>query len=114
RSSLSPAEVRPALLRRRRGRIALVAEADAATLEIVRRHLDDHPVADAGADAEFTHLAGGVRQHFMLVVELHAEIAVRQNLRDGPVELEQLFLRHPVISRSPFKTWSHDAVRAPA
>ena len=65
-------------------------------VEIVGRHLDDDPVADAGADAELAHLAGHVGEHLMLVVERDAVIAVRQNLGHGAVEFEQLFLRHAV------------------
>src|SRR3954452_5145273 len=92
------AEVRPALLRRCGRGVAAMAEADAAALQIVRRHLDDDAVADAGADAEFAHLAGRVGQDLVAVVELHAEISVRQDLRDGPVEIQQLFFRHPLLS----------------
>src|SRR5690348_1804348 len=83
--SLSPPEIRPALLRRGCRRVALVAEADAPALQVVRRHFHDHPVADAGADAEFAHLPGGVSQHLVFVVELHPEIAVGENLGHGTV-----------------------------
>src|SRR5712671_1188164 len=47
--------------------IALVAEADASALQIVRRHLHDHPVADAGADAEFPHLARRIGEDLVVV-----------------------------------------------
>ena len=88
-----------------------MAEADAAAREVVRRHLDDHPIADAGADAEFAHLAGGVSQHLVLVIELHTEIAVRQHLCDGAVELEHLFLRHSQNLRSARRTVAGLAAR---
>src|SRR5258707_7698986 len=57
--------------------IALVAEADASALQIVRRHFHDHPVADAGADAEFAHLARPVGKDLLVVFEPPPEIAVR-------------------------------------
>ena len=77
-----------------------MAETDAAALQIVGRHFHDHAVAHAGADAEFAHLPRGVSEHLMLVVELHPEIAVRQNLGNCPIELQQFFFRHPVVSWS--------------
>src|SRR5690242_16705608 len=59
--------------------VRLVTEADAAALQVVGAHLHDHAVADAGADAELAHLAGRVGQDLVIVVELHAEIPVRQD-----------------------------------
>src|SRR5690242_18891196 len=76
-----------------RRRSALVTEADAAALQIVGRHLDDNVVTHAGADMEFAHLARRVGEDFVLVVELHTEVAVGQHFRDRSVELEQLFFR---------------------
>src|SRR5262245_25318702 len=96
--STSAAEVWPPLLRGRGGRIALVTETDAATLQIVGRHLDDDAIADARADTELAHLASSVGQNLMIVIELHPEVAVRQDFRDRTIELKQFFLRHPVFS----------------
>src|SRR5665647_676374 len=95
-SFLASAEIRPAALRRRRGSVALVAEADAPALQIVGRHFDDHAVTDSGADAELAHLAGGVGQHLVLVIELYPEIPVRQHFGHRAVEFQQFFLRHPI------------------
>src|SRR5205814_872241 len=78
----------------RRRAVALVPEADAPAREIVRRHLDDHAVADAGADAELPHLSSGVGEDLMIIVELDPEMPVREHLGHHAVELEHLFLRH--------------------
>jgi hypothetical protein len=59
--------------------VVAVAEADAAAAEIIGRDLDDHPVADAGADAKLAHLARHIGEQLMLVVEHDAVVAVRQN-----------------------------------
>src|SRR5665213_3408215 len=99
---LSPAEVRPALRRTGHRRVAFVTEADAPALQVVGRHFHDHTVADASSDTEFTHLPGGIGQHLMLVIELHPEIAIGQNFGHRPVEFQQFFLRHPIVSRSAF------------
>ena len=82
--------------------LALVAEVDAAAREIVRRDLDDHPVADAGADAELAHLARHIGENLVLVIERHAIIAVGQDLGHGAVEFEQLFLGHVLFSNPMF------------
>ena len=71
-----------------------MAEADASALQIVRRHLDHHAVADAGADAELAHLAGRVGEDLVIVVELHAEVSVRQHFGDRAVEFQHLFFGH--------------------
>ncbi len=75
-----------------------MAEADAAAIEIVGRHLDDDAIADTGADAELSHLAGGIRQHLVIVVEFHPEIAVRENLGNRTVKFQQFLFRHPIVS----------------
>src|SRR6185437_7686761 len=54
------------------------AEGDAALAEVVGRHLDIDAVAGKHADAVLAHLARGVRQHLVIVVELDAEMRVRQ------------------------------------
>src|SRR5262249_23847228 len=89
-----------ALLWRRRRCIAFMAKTDAAALQIVRRHLYDHTVANSGTDAEFAHLARRIGEHLVLVVELHPEISIRKNLGDRTIEFQQLFFRHPVVSNS--------------
>jgi hypothetical protein len=56
-----------------------------------------HPVADDGADAEAPHLAGGVSDDAMLVVEHHGEAAVRQYLFDDAFDGEEFFLRQDLF-----------------
>ena len=86
---------RAALAGRRGGRLRrLVAERDPPARQIVRRHLDRDAVADAGADAELAHLPRRVGEDHVFVVELHAEIAVRQFLGDLAFEFEQFFFGH--------------------
>jgi hypothetical protein len=69
-------------------------EADAAAREIVRRHFNDDPIADAGAYFELAHLACGVGEHLVVVIQLDPEMAVGKDFRDGPVELQHFFFGH--------------------
>src|SRR3546814_18786468 len=59
---------------------------------VVGRHLDVHAVARENANAVLAHLAGRMGQHFMVVVELHAEHRVGQQLDNGTLEFQQIFL----------------------
>src|SRR3546814_12236585 len=61
---------------------------------VVGRHLDVHAVARENANAVLAHLAGRMGQHFMVVVELHAEHRVGQQLDNGTLEFQQIFLGH--------------------
>src|SRR3982074_2519906 len=90
-----------------RGAIALVAKINAAAGEIVRRHFHDHPVADAGADAELAHLPRHIGEDLVLIVERDAVIAVREDLGHRAVELEQLFFGHMFVSNSIAVTAAH-------
>ena len=89
---------RPAALilprRRRRALGVLVAEGDAALVEVVWRHLDGHPVTGNGADAELLHLACGVGDDLVIVLQLHPEARVWQHLGYDAFELEHFFFRH--------------------
>src|SRR5688500_5603158 len=69
------------------------AEDHAALAEVVGAHLDMDPVADHRADAEAPHLAGGVGDDPVIVVEPDAEAAVGEDLVDQPLDGEDLFLR---------------------
>jgi hypothetical protein len=71
-----------------------VAEADAAALQVIGRHLDHDPVSGDGADAELAHLAGRIGQDLVVIVEAHPEVSVRQHLGHRAVEFEQFFFRH--------------------
>src|SRR3546814_18520495 len=50
--------------------------------------------SDLNANAGLAHLAGRMGQHFMVVVELHAEHRVGQQLDNGTLEFQQIFLGH--------------------
>src|SRR5262249_13250407 len=80
-------------------------ETDAPTLQIVWRHFDDHTITDASADTELPHLASRVGQDFVIIVELHPEVAIREHLSDGAVELQQFFFRHPNLQLPQLGRW---------
>lgn len=62
----------------------LVAEDDAAAIEIVRRHFDGHLVTRENADAVLAHLAGNGGQQLMSVVESDAEHRAREDVGYDP------------------------------
>src|ERR1700730_13736609 len=63
-------------------RLLLVAVDDAAACQIVRRKLYGYFVSRENTNKIFAHLAGNVRQHLMLIFQLHAKHGVRQRLDD--------------------------------
>jgi hypothetical protein len=65
---------------------------DAAAVEVVRRQLDPDPVARVHANAEPPHLAGGVAQRLVTVVELDPEHAVPERFHDLAGHLDLVFL----------------------
>src|SRR5579883_2422361 len=76
------------------GRRLFEAEGDAPLGEVVGRHLDIDAVACEDPDPVLAHLARGMGQDLMLVIELHAKHRVRQKLRHGTRDFDQVFLRH--------------------
>src|SRR5205814_4450573 len=72
----------------------------AAPRQVVRGELDEHLVPGQDPDEVLAHLAGDVRQHLVLVLELHLEHRVRQRLDDGGCDLDRVFLRHAPSSIS--------------
>src|SRR3954447_16135733 len=72
----------------------LVAEVDAALVEIVRRHLHGHAVASQDADAVLLHPPGCVGDDDVSVVELHAAARVGEDFVHDALELQHLFLGH--------------------
>src|SRR5438128_684728 len=58
---------------RRRRALVLVPEDDAALVEIVRRHLDRHPISRERLDAVLLHAPGRVGDDRVPVVELDAK-----------------------------------------
>src|SRR6201999_2454440 len=74
----------------------LEAECDAALGEVVGRHFHIHAVSGEDANPVLAHLAGGMRQILVLVVELNPEHCVGQEFMDRPRELDQIFFRHQI------------------
>src|SRR5438552_183310 len=75
------------------GRVALShAVDDAAAVEVVRRELDPHAVAEQHPDPVALHPAGGVSEHLVAVVEPDPEHPVAQGLDDLAFHLDLLFL----------------------
>src|SRR6185312_5089267 len=79
--------------------VSLEAIGDAALAEIVGSHLDQDLVAGEHADSVLAHAAGSVGDNLVLVLELHAEGGVGQQLRDDTGKLQQFFLRLSLPSR---------------
>ena len=86
----------PAIIGGRPGVITrlLEAERDAPLGQVVGRHFHVHLVAGENANAVLAHLAGGVREDFVPVVELHAEHRVGQDFGHGAGKFEQVFFGH--------------------
>src|SRR3954462_9807263 len=65
---------------------------DPRAVEVIRRHLDPHPIPRQDPDAEPSHLARHMSEDDVAVVELHPEHGVRERLDDLAFELDFLFL----------------------
>src|SRR5215203_5670023 len=70
---------------------------DATAREVVGRELDPHPVSGVHPDPEPAHLAGGVPERLVPVVEVDAEHAVPERLDDLAGHLDLLFLVRDLI-----------------
>jgi hypothetical protein len=64
---------------------------DPAAVEVVWRQLDADAVAGKDADPESAHLAGGVPEGLVAVVQRDPELAVPERLDDLALELDLLF-----------------------
>src|SRR5947209_19091691 len=74
---------------------SLVAVRDAPAVQVVRRKLDQHPVARQYAYEVLAHLARDVRENLVLcVLQLDAEHRVRQSLDDFRHHFNRFFFRH--------------------
>src|SRR5215208_4985894 len=65
---------------------------DPRAVEVIRRHLDPHPIPRQDPDAEPSHLARDMSEDDVAIVELHPEHGVRERLDDLAFELDLLFL----------------------
>src|SRR5579859_3174281 len=71
-----------------------VAIANASPRQVVRAHLNPHSVAQQNADAEPAHLAAGIRQELMAVVQADGELRVAQRVDHRAVHLQRITLGH--------------------
>src|SRR5579864_62617 len=69
---------------------------DAPSGWIVGRELHLHPVARQNADEVDPHLAGDVCQNLVSGRQFHPEHGVGKHLDDGPFDLNDVFLGHPL------------------
>jgi hypothetical protein len=74
------------------GASSAVAVDDPAAFEIVRRELDGDAIAGIDSDPVAAHLAGGVTERGVSVVELDLEQPVAEGLDDLPLQLDLVFL----------------------
>src|ERR1700680_2231519 len=77
---------------------SLIPIDDPATRQIVGRELDCHLIACKNAYKILSHLARNMRQHLVLVVQLHPEHRVRQRLDHRGHHFDGIFLRIAGIS----------------
>src|SRR5215468_7096639 len=73
---------------------SLVPINDPAPRQVVRRQLHEDLVAGEDADEVLPHLPGDVREHLMLVFQLHLEHRVGQRFHDRRHDLDCLVLGH--------------------
>lgn len=69
----------PALLAGPDGALILVTVDHPSFFKVAWRHFDGHAVADQGPDLAPLHLARGIGNNFMFIVELYAEPGIRQH-----------------------------------
>src|ERR1700722_8348374 len=73
----------------------LVPVDDAATAQVVRTELNDHPVIRQDPDVVHPHLPADVGEYLVPVVQLHSEEGVRQRLNHRAFDLDgAVFLGH--------------------
>jgi hypothetical protein len=71
-----------------------MAERDTALGQVVGRQVDRHLVAGDDADMVLAHLAAGVGDELMPVVQGHAKARIRQHFGDQPTHFNQFFFGH--------------------
>src|SRR3984893_6165448 len=74
--------------------LVLVTEDEPALLQIIRRHLDRHPIARQRLDPVLLHLAGGVGDDLVSGIQLHAVAGIGEDFGYQSFELDQLFFSH--------------------
>jgi hypothetical protein len=71
-----------------------VAERDPALGQVVGRHFQRHVVAGDDADVVLAHLAAGVADHLVTVLQRDAKARIGQHFVDVPLHFDQFFLGH--------------------
>jgi hypothetical protein len=79
----------------------LVAVHNPSARQVVRTQLNGYAIAGQNADEVLPHTAGNVRQHLVLIFQLHFKHRVRQGLDDRCHHFNRVFLRHPYPDSAP-------------
>src|ERR1700730_13935790 len=90
--------------------LVLVTEDEPAFFQVIRRHLDRHPIARQRLDPVLLHLAGGISDDLVSCIELHAVTCVGEDFGHQSFELDQLFLSHGYLQIDRRLAWSLGAV----
>ena len=72
-------------------------ERDARLAEVVGRHLDIDPVADADADEVLAHFAGDMGEDFVAVGQSHPEHGAGKHLRDRSGNFDWFFFSQAIF-----------------
>ena len=81
---------------RARGHARCPFAKDEPTLgQVIRRHFDDHPIANDRTDLETPHLARRIGDDAMVVIQTDGKASVRKNFLDLAVKGKKFFLGHP-------------------
>ena len=91
----TPGELSILLILSQRGSLPH-AERDSRFGQVVGGHFQSYTVANGEADEVFAHLAGDMREDFMLVVQRHSEHGARQNRFDNAFQFDRLFCAHNI------------------
>src|SRR5438105_6870537 len=83
------------------GEKLLGAVGDEAPLEVVGGDADGHAVAGDHADAVLAHLPVEPGEHLVVLPALHLVVAARQHLGHDSLQLDQVFLAHPLSRLGP-------------
>jgi len=75
-------------------RVLLEAERDSALGQVVGRHLHVHAVAGEDPDSVLAHLAGGVGEYFVVIVQFDPEHRIGEQLGNSPRKFNKVFFRH--------------------
>ena len=75
---------------------------DTTTLKVVRRNFDHNTVTRHNPDEVLSHFASNVSHNLMAILQLDAELSVRDSLDHVTFNLDCFFLRHSEFFFRPF------------